>query len=76
MGSTDVKTPILRRMFLEAIRHGKREPQYGFQTCPKCGGHGVICIEQKNNDRRAAAITESPDCKGETIVPSLMTTNR
>lgn len=70
MSSTDLKTSIRRRMFLEAIRRGRREQQYGFQICPKCGGRGVVCSEQENNGRWTAVLTECAECNGEAIVPA------
>ncbi len=68
--SNDTKNIIRRRLFLEAVRNGEREPKYGFQICDNCGGRGSVCIEHIEGDRHVAALEACTACNGETIVPT------
>ncbi|MFZ2990417.1 hypothetical protein [Ideonella sp.] len=69
MNTSDPKDAIRRRLFLEAVRNGNRDPKYGFRLCAACGGRGSVCIERIESGRHTAAFEVCAECNGETIVP-------
>jgi DnaJ-class molecular chaperone len=68
LSSVDTKLQIRKRLFLEAVRNGKREPNYGFEVCSCCKGRGTVCVERNEAGHHSASFELCAECHGETIV--------
>ena len=69
LNSVSTKDSIRRRLFLEAVRQGQKDPKFGFQICVECSARGEICVERVVQGRHSTSFEKCPTCKGEKILP-------